>query len=605
MAGPLIKNAILPQNPQNNPSGFRSRNLVEASVTVMGKVYRTSIREGATADNLIEKIAKENDGWVSKKFYPEFNTSEIIAVKIGGQLLVKSTEAGIHFSLGPAGIPMAVTAKQGIVFPNAEELRIGKLTSNIALWTTGSNLDFSNLGGLSRHYSGSGGIKLSADALKKVSAAHGGSRSEKLLKEDNILVLNKDTGEILTAAQNAHAPELFPSIQCESIFQVSNPAVQQNDGFTMNDASIFQIQYLTVRPFEGRFMDLVKVQYKPLPYDGIAAEKIPVVPLVPDLIAPMDSGRMDAIGKCLDPNAPIFVPIRFAQVELPDVRLSNAQQPGSPKSHGKPVAMDAIRAWMEPRSEPLMIQTGLARVHTQKKRAPFRLIESEKSVKATDAGKKLEKPFMLGNDLSIIGKKPADSQRSHLIFQNSPEENIIPSAHQRKKRKKPRLLVKPALVEPAIPERRISSKMKKHPKPKADHVHPKAKPKLRNDHPYIKQKTKHERPKVKPPREKIKTRNQPRTRKIPTDSAPKVRQPKERAAKNMIAKRDRAIKRASNPVHPEIRKIVKKNKTLDSKKKTVPDPKKRRVSSYHLNEMLGLYPNKSRKRISGRAMAGN
>src|SRR5262249_53635158 len=136
------------------------------------------------------------------------------------------SEGGIHFSLGLSGIPMAVTADQGIVFPNADELRVSRSVSNISLWMTSVNADPLSLSDLNRNYSGTGGISLSEDARRRRASAHGGTRSEKLLLEDHILVLNKDTGEVSTASQYrepVHAMPEFAFVAPPAVSQIDTP----------------------------------------------------------------------------------------------------------------------------------------------------------------------------------------------------------------------------------------------------------------------------------------------------------------------------------------------------------------------------------------------
>ncbi len=269
-------------------SRFHSGNLVEASVSMLGRTFTTAIREGATTNDLIEKVARENGGEVTKKYYPEFKTWEITSVRIGDAVLVKSSESGIHFSLGEAGIPMAVTEKQGIVFPNAEELRIGRNTRNIALWTTSANFDPGNIADIDRMYSSRGGAVLSKDARDELSKAHGGVRSGNgVLLEENILVLNKDTGEILTVSQHAArepesimfsagpvlASSAYSSSAMPAAFSDARPSQHEPmarydpalfDAFRsrMNDASS-----LIIKTFDGSIADSVTVRFNPFSQD--------------------------------------------------------------------------------------------------------------------------------------------------------------------------------------------------------------------------------------------------------------------------------------------------------------------------------------------------
>jgi len=275
---------------QKRPPEIRPA-LVESTVSIMGRAYRTTIHEGASAEQLIEKVANENGGYVTKKFYPEFNTSEIISVRIGNELLVKSTESGIHFSLGESGIPMAVVNGQAgkgttdIVFPNAEELRVGRATCNIALWMTSANFDPGNISDLDSMYSRKGGARLSRDALDEVSKAHGGVRSEKLMLVDNILVLNKDTGEVLTAKEHLSRPQDIPApVQGERIalgmptysiappvsaepIRTEAPRPLQFDAFPGG------LDRTIIRTFDGMLTDFVRIRFNPIPAPAAQEER--------------------------------------------------------------------------------------------------------------------------------------------------------------------------------------------------------------------------------------------------------------------------------------------------------------------------------------------
>ena len=276
-------------------SNLSRHHAIDASVTLLGRRFTTAIREGASADELIAKVARENGGGVAKVYYPEFKTWEIVAVKIGDVFLVKGdpkkvseadfsnfpdaasvrrramaaashSDGGIHFSLGQSGIPLAMTAEQGIVFPNAEELRVRKETSSIALWMTAANANPVELKDLERAYSAGGGLRISEDAQKRIASAHEGVRSEKLLLHDNLLVLDKESGEIRTASEYADriSVEGFvaPQFQVPAYTSVGL-AMPSEQGIIIApmDASPFRIPYLFVKVFDGRLADHVSVQF--------------------------------------------------------------------------------------------------------------------------------------------------------------------------------------------------------------------------------------------------------------------------------------------------------------------------------------------------------
>ena len=277
------------------PQGISRHHAIDASVTLLGRRFTTAIREGASAEELIEKVARENGGGVAKVYYPEFKTWEIVAVRVGDVFLVKGdpkkvaeadfsnfkdaaavrrramavashSDGGIHFSLGQSGIPLAMTAEQGIVFPNAQELRVSRETSSIALWMTAANANPVELKDLERAYSAGGGLRISEDAQKRIVSAHEGVRSEKLLLHDNLLVLDKESGEIRTASEYADRIRVegfaAPQFQTPTYTSVGL-AMPSEQGVIVApmDASPFRIPYLFVKVFDGRLVDHVSVQF--------------------------------------------------------------------------------------------------------------------------------------------------------------------------------------------------------------------------------------------------------------------------------------------------------------------------------------------------------
>ncbi len=297
--------AIAARGPQRPPIRAPSQPLVNASVSLDGRAFTTMIREGATTEELVQKVAKENGGGVARVFYPEFNTWEIVAVKIGGTLLVKGdpkrvadadfsdfadpegmrsaavsasrgAKGGIHFSIGESGIPIAVTQDLGVVFPNAAELRVGNGTRNIALWTTEVNADPVTLADLNRQYSNKGGISVSEDAFANLAKAHGGTRSGTLVLEDNLLVLDKDTGDIMTAAQYSLPKDIELAPQSRYVSTPISPPVPAmgrppallgGDHAARNrmfDASTPRMPCTIARVFDGSVFDLLSIRYRPL-----------------------------------------------------------------------------------------------------------------------------------------------------------------------------------------------------------------------------------------------------------------------------------------------------------------------------------------------------
>ncbi len=356
MAGLNPLTAIAARAPARQPASDRllGQNLVDASVLVGSRSFSTLIREGASTEELIHQVAKENGGGVARVYYPEFDTWEIVAVKIGDILLVKgdpkrvaeadfsdfkdpegmraiaveaakSSTGGIHFSVGESGIPMAVMQDRKIVFPNATELRVGSCTRNIALWTTEVNADPVTLADLNRQYSRQGGVAVSEDAFANIARSHGGMRSDKILLEDNLLILDKDTGDIMTAAQySSSLPKGISRYAQKEPLPASPPLApaeapaRQNAGPaggislhpSMMDASPARVPYIITRVFDGSVIDLFSVRYRPL--KGEPPRPIPQTRIQPE------SQRSAAVPS-----------LRFALLQFASDRKDGPDQPPS------------------------------------------------------------------------------------------------------------------------------------------------------------------------------------------------------------------------------------------------------------------------------------
>jgi hypothetical protein len=276
MAGPGVLNAATMRAEQQRqparlrPASFSRQHLVEASLTIEGRTFRTLVREGTPVNALIEKVARENGGSVEKVFYPSLNASEIVSVRIGDVCLVKSGTEGLHFYLGSSGIPFA-SLPSGIVFPNGDELRVRHGAYDIHLGKTGDNFDPQKLSDFGARYEG--GASMSFDAAKKAAAAHGDSRTEKLLLPDNLLVIDKETGEIRTASEHAAkiAVEGFgaPQFQAPAYTSVGLTMSSERGVLAIPmDGSATRVPYLFVKTFDGRIADHLSVRFSQLKADA-------------------------------------------------------------------------------------------------------------------------------------------------------------------------------------------------------------------------------------------------------------------------------------------------------------------------------------------------
>jgi hypothetical protein len=505
MAGSLISPIRIPATPRlrQEPPLPRMK-LVEASVSLMGRSYRTMISEGASAEELIEKVARENGGGVARVFYPEFNTWEIVAVKIGPELIVKddpgrvaqadfsdfpgapqvreaaiiascNAKGGIHFSLGSSGIPLAVTEDQGVVFPNAEELRIGRNISNISLWTTEVNIDPRTLGDLNRAYSARGGITVSEEALRSIASAHGGSRTDKLLLEDHLLVLNKDTGELTSVSGGGSGlpplPDaggaLFPAPA--PLPPTHSPAItpfQQPAGAFRPEPRDMWLTSLTVRLFDGRLADHLRVQFNPLPLGAVRKEPQKAAAPAPRLaFSVLSFNPKEKRGEASPPSqqaaskaealkpAPQNQPA--ARSRKPDAethsspppppRSGTAPRQSVPPGRAAAVPSQALASWLSPRSRPISLEV------------PVSVSPLEKDAEKTDAR---PLPSRRGSKRKRRKKRPEresakedGKKRPDKSARKRPERAI----QQRSRKGK-----KPRATKPPIGKH---ARAKKHPKP--------------------------------------------------------------------------------------------------------------------------------------------
>ncbi|HSB46729.1 MAG TPA: hypothetical protein VLD37_01860 [Candidatus Bilamarchaeum sp.] len=436
MAGPITHRATHAIF-QRMQDAFRGRQLVEASVEMLGRTYRTNIREGASAEDLIEKIAKENDGGVAKVYYPEFRTWEIVAVKIGDQVMVKdspekvakadfsqfpdpgfrsmairaaaSSEGGIHFSIGKSGIPLAIMDNEEIVFPNAEELRIGRNTSSISLWMTSVNVNPASVAELSQVYSPSGGLQVSRDALKKIEESHGGTRSDKLFLDDNILVLNKDTGEIFTASQLSAPPSAQPgasfgfALQDYSIRSDIAPAPSALHNY---DGSQVRNPYLAMRAFDGQLREHLRVQINAIPEQKTAAGS-----------SEMPKGHASS----KPPNSPLsFTILRFDPVKTAPARPPDDFPPGGPG----PSACRALRPGTAGAKSP---ESGRMETHEGKTPPPESTLTTEIILKKFSEPRRAKLPLGTPSSVSALAHEPSPAVARKKRKRKRPEMKGIPN----------------------------------------------------------------------------------------------------------------------------------------------------------------------------------
>ncbi len=210
---------------KKGPSGFSSGILVAANITINSRKYSTLICEGSSQMELLGKVAKENGGGVVKLFYPKYGTYEIVGIKIGNDILVKgnpkalekadysdfndlhsakrffvklSHEAerngggGIH-SFIRSGIPVTIDKKGNLMFPNFDETPVTRETNDVEIKREKSKADPRTVSDILNMY---GRSERPSEILEKARSSHGGDRLEKIGDANNILLIDKDTGEI-------------------------------------------------------------------------------------------------------------------------------------------------------------------------------------------------------------------------------------------------------------------------------------------------------------------------------------------------------------------------------------------------------------------------
>ncbi len=558
---------------------FKQPLLVKATLTLHGKTYSTYISQGATADDLIAKIARENGGGVAKVYYKEFNAFEIVAVKIGDQLLVKGdrkrvaeadysnfkdpkfvrkaaiaasgmADGGIHFFVGSHGIPIAMDKSENLVFPNADELKIGKNIRDLSIGVVSNNADPKKLDDLKAQYSGmkmtkSAATRIGRDEFEK---AHGGFRSNKLmLSESSVIILERDTGEIRSAEERRNSPIDFsaPKITLAPAYFQKNPEVPQRfvetPGMVFNtdlgsmvipmDGSSVKVPYLYIRKFDCQARDYFKVQFEP------AEEIIPVSSSLKDQI--MENFKEDKPRK---EKAPEKLKEPQESKKAPD-KKEPSQNPKTVEKAPEKTGQVRTKKQKESRKKTLRPKTNDPKVTPKKadKKAPRQKEKAKKS--------KASKPKTIRTEKKTeVPKKKAE-----------------PAKTARKKKIKIATTAKKS--KPAV------KKPKKKAEPKASNTKkPKAAPKK------VPKAAKEKKPKAiarEIPKVKDRTKKKPR-------SAPK---PIEKKTKSRRAEKIHPAKPVETKT-PE--KFVQKTATQEK----IDKEKRKKVSSYYLNSMLGLLRSK-------------
>lgn len=277
---------------------------------MMGARFSTLVRDGASPAEILNQVARQNNGGVARLYYPEMNAYEIVAVKIGDRLLVKGdpekvakadfskfadsatmkkmavkaaseSSGGLHLFLGEDGIPIVQGKNGELYFPNGDELMLHGESGELHIRPVDNKEDPKSL----QELVGGKGLSVSEKASEfinpatdndKIARSHGGVRSEKLmLPSTQVALFRADSGQITTIAESAARDEGFPAPQfIAPALAVQNPSASGiqfiNAGLALPsergpillpmDGSAARVPYLFVKIFDGRLEDCIRVR---------------------------------------------------------------------------------------------------------------------------------------------------------------------------------------------------------------------------------------------------------------------------------------------------------------------------------------------------------
>jgi hypothetical protein len=465
--------------------------LVSRSVAINGTRFSALVRDGASAEEIIEKVARQHGGGVAKIYNQEFKAHEVVAVKVGENLIVKDdptkvskadfsqfkdpqsvkeaairasqeSKGGIHFFLGESGIPVALGKDGGLAFPNAEELRLRGNTSTIHISLVDYNANPVTLDDLDKMYSKTGGIRMSSEAqqqmarpfyigMDEIKQAHGGMRGEKLLLVDtSVLVLDKDTGDMMTMAEHAAGPEGFRKPGFD-FFQIAPPMINQPLPMRSNFVDARSLQHTDLGPMQIP-MDgsAVRVPYLFIKvFDGKVEDAVPISAPLEDLKKPKEQKLQK-------------------QPQLPAVMLrNNTKEPKSKKDIVKTEPEFTLRpvktrkaqtekVWM-PLAEKPAVGTAILRRPSS---APPKMSKTPQQSHRTPAkplrlkNRKIAKPKVKKRKKKPKKLKPQPSAKKRI-----PKTNLI--KEKRKRKPKKQIKVAQPLASTIIKENKNPKKKKK------------------------------------------------------------------------------------------------------------------------------------------------
>jgi len=185
---------------------FQERQLIEARLTIKetGERFRGFVPRGATVEEAIEGIAKQNGGEVIKKYYSNMGAFEIVGIRIGRTILMKNEKEGIHWFIGENKIPIIADKNGNIYILNGKEMKVNEKTYDISVAMESSTLNPRNLKELT------GRNDAGEEIRKRIECAHANMRENTAeVYEEKILLFDKDSGEIRFLSEYNNKAESF------------------------------------------------------------------------------------------------------------------------------------------------------------------------------------------------------------------------------------------------------------------------------------------------------------------------------------------------------------------------------------------------------------
>jgi hypothetical protein len=205
-------------------------------------------KKGEKLEEVFQREIESRGGVVEKKYYKEFNASQIEKIKIGNLLL----EGNIHFFMKDL-IPM-VSNGNGIEFPNASEITIDGNATEFSFRRVNFQVNPTTIEQMSNLYQG--GVEISPGAQEimkgqqnreKIACAHGETRNYAIeANSDNMVAIDPKTGEIMSVAEINSEKRVQPireeKIVLQPVTQIAQTINTQERFGDLDLVSLAQIQ---------------------------------------------------------------------------------------------------------------------------------------------------------------------------------------------------------------------------------------------------------------------------------------------------------------------------------------------------------------------------